>query len=125
MSSRDSRKRKKRIEVYFSDEEFQTLEKKMEETSYDNREEFIRNLITSTTLHVIDISPINKIRYLVSTISNNINQIAKKCNETDSVYATDLMALNYEHQQLRTQLEKMNDALQETFTVKYRGIFNE
>jgi|GEM_PF-450069 len=88
-----------------SEKETLELEEKMRKSGISNRERFMRSLIRSTTIKKIDHSELKEIRRLLANISNNINQIAKRCNETRSIYEVDVLSLADEVEKIRTDFE--------------------
>ena len=56
----------------------------------NNRAAFIRHLIIYGYVYDIDYSELQEYNTLLSRISNNLNQIAKRINDTGHVYDADV-----------------------------------
>ena len=94
------RTRKNPIQIYLSDEELDILNKKFELSRKTNRSAFIRQLILEGFVYDIDFSEISRYNFLLSNIANNINQVAHRCNETRSVFRSDIDTLRKEMDKL-------------------------
>lgn len=84
------RKRPKRIYFRLNSQEFEELKTKMQEAGMNNREEFIRQMLRDGYIINVDISGINALSVQISRYGNNINQIAKRVNETNHIYKEDI-----------------------------------
>ena len=61
---------------------------------------FIRDRAVNSDLYVMDLKEMGHMLNGMRIISNNINQVAKKANETNSIYAEDLQKIKENHEQL-------------------------
>ena len=96
---------RKSFHVFLSDEEAQILEDKFKDSGMSSKSAFLRQLILEGFVLEIDFSEIQRYNFLLSNISNNINQVAHRCNETRSVYRSDIEQLQKEMKKL-WQLQK-------------------
>ena len=87
------RTRNNRIVFYLNDEELQSMEQKRQKLGIKNREMFVRKLTKDGYIINIDTSQTAKLVRLVSNATSNINQMAKRANETGSVYENDVLEL--------------------------------
>lgn len=88
-------KRKRGIPMYFrvSEHERDLIAERMEQAGIRNREAYLRKqAIDGYVLH-LDLSGISELIYLLRTVANNMNQIAKRANETRSIYEADILDL--------------------------------
>jgi len=85
--------RKNRIVFCLNDEELQSLEEKMQKLGINNREAFIRKMVMDGYIVSIDTKPTAELVRLVRNSTSNINQMAKRANETGSVYENDVLEL--------------------------------
>jgi len=69
------------------------MEQKMQKLGIKNREMFVRKLTKDGYIINIDTSHTAKLVHLVSNATSNINQMAKRANETGSVYENDVLEL--------------------------------
>lgn len=93
-----NRKRDKRIVFRVSEEEYNGITKKMEQTGIINRESYLRKMALDGYILKLDMSALNELIRLLSNATNNLNQIAKRVNETYRIYKDDIEELkkNYE-----------------------------
>jgi len=84
-----------------TDNEKAKLEQKMEALGVTNRESLARKLLLDGYIINIDMKPIAELARLVRINSNNINQMAKRANETGSVYENDVLELLAEVNKLK------------------------
>jgi len=63
-----------------------------------NREAYIRKMVMDGYIVRLDLSNVRELTRLLSNATNNLNQIAKRANETRSIYENDIMELraNYD-----------------------------
>ncbi|MCL1995827.1 MAG: plasmid mobilization relaxosome protein MobC [Defluviitaleaceae bacterium] len=87
------RTRKNKIEVSLNDQELQKLKENLKKAGIKNREYYARKMLLDGYIIVIDQKPIDEIARLVRISANNINQVAKRANETGTVYERDVRDL--------------------------------
>ena len=87
---KDNRSRKNEILFYLSDDEKYILDNKVRISGMNSRAAFIRHLIIYGFVYDIDYSQLQEYNTLLSRISNNLNQIAKRMNATGHVYDADV-----------------------------------
>lgn len=87
---KDNRSRKNEILLYLSDDEKYILDNKVKISGMKSRAAFIRQLIIYGFVYDIDYSQLQEYNTLLSRISNNLNQIAKRMNATRHVYDADV-----------------------------------
>ena len=88
--------RKVNLHVFLSDEEARILEDKFKASGINSKSDFIRRLILEGFVLEVDFSEIQRNNFLLSNIANNVNQVAHRCNETRSVYRSDIEKLKKE-----------------------------
>ena len=86
----ENRERKKGFLLYLNEDEMEILEEKCRLANLKSKSEYIRRLITDGYILDVNFSELTKYNFLLSKISTNINQIAHRCNETKSVYRSDI-----------------------------------
>ena len=93
-----NRTRNNRIVFRVSDKERDFIEQKMKLAGIQNREAYIRKMVIDGLVIRLDLSEIKDFIPLLGNISNNINQIAKRTNETNNFYKEDVAEIkqNYE-----------------------------
>ena len=97
---------RKRIDLRLTEDERMRLEKKAETAGYKNISAYIRKMaLDGLNVRIsLDMTAIREIGRLLSTATNNINQIAKKCNETNSVLEKDVKKLYKEVEALKSRI---------------------
>ena len=84
---------KKRIFVKLSPEERARLYERMEEAGMKNLSAYVRKMILNGYIIKLDLSDVKDVLRLLRISSNNLNQYAKKANETGSIYLEDIKEL--------------------------------
>ena len=79
----------RRKEIVYSAEEWAQIEKQAAECHLKTST-FIRTMSLSGKVIVVDLKELAPLRNGMRVISKNINQVAKKANETNSIYAEDV-----------------------------------
>ena len=94
-----------------SEAERDLIAEKMAAAGISNREAYIRKMICDGYIVRLDFSDVREMVRLLRIASNNLNQVAKRSNETRSIYAADIKDLqdNYEKlwQSAETILKKL------------------
>lgn len=94
-------------------EEMEKVYAKMESAGIKNLSAYLRKIILSGFVIEIDMSDFKEIRRLLSIESNNLNQYARRANETGSIYKADIESLQKSHKELirlmGNVLDKFND----------------
>ncbi len=106
-----TRERKHELKVYLSDDEERILENKMKIMKLPSKSYVIRKLIVESALYEVDFREFRDIGTQLSRIGNNINQIAKRINETRSIYQTDIDEIKKEFKEICRLQESMQSKL--------------
>lgn len=86
-------KREGNIILRVSKEERERIRLKMEELGVKNMSAYIRKMALDGYCVRLDLEEIKEALILLRRCSNNLNQFAKKANETGSIYQTDIKDL--------------------------------
>ena len=100
MNRTKNRKRPIRVVFRLDESEAALLEQKMAEANILNREAYIRKMALDGYVLRIDFSDIRRMTSLLSNATNNLNQVAKRANETHSIHAEDIYALRADYDNL-------------------------
>lgn len=78
--------------LYFklSTKEMELIHQKKALTGIRNTSAYLRKMAIDGYIINLDIKQLNEISKLLRIVSNNINQMAKRANETGSIYKTDV-----------------------------------
>ena len=79
-----------RISVRLTEEEHRLLTEKMARIGVTNQEAFLRKMALDGLVIKLDLPELKQMISLLRYTSNNINQIAKRLNESGRAYDTDL-----------------------------------
>ena len=102
-----NRERTHAMTLRLNDEEFRILEAKRMITNTPSRSAALRQLITESMLYEVDYSELRNIDTQLARIGNNINQIARRVNETRSIYQADIEELKKEFKEICRLQESM------------------
>lgn len=87
------RKSTERLEIRLTPEERERIGKKMEEIGIRNTSAYIRKMALDGYCINLDLTDVGQVSSLLRRCSNNLNQYAKRANETDSIYLEDIRDL--------------------------------
>ncbi len=85
-----NRARKKAVFLYLSDEEYDLLKKKTENAGLHSMADYIRQMIIFGITYTVDFKELHKYNWLLSNLTNNLNQIAHQANSTGMATNSDL-----------------------------------
>lgn len=89
-----------RISVRLTEEEHRLLKEKMARIGVTNQEAFLRKMALDGLVIRLDLPELKQMISLLRYTSNNINQIAKRLNESGRAYDTDLGEILEKQKQL-------------------------
>jgi len=101
----EKRKRNNRVVFYLDDNETGLVKEKMTLAGIRNREAYIRKMILDGYIVRLDLGDVRKMVQLLSNATSNLNQIAKRANETRSIYESDIQDLQAHYEKLWEQAE--------------------
>lgn len=78
-----NRIRNERLEIKLTEEEKALFEEKRKLARCRNMSHFIRKCVLEKEIYQIDLEPFRDLQGLLSNVTNNINQIAKRVNSND------------------------------------------
>ena len=96
----------KGIYVKFKPEEVEILHNRMKEVGIQNMSAFIRKMALNGYMIIPEWPELKGVLSLHSRISNNLNQYAKKANETGNIYREDIAELKEMHAEQTKLLKK-------------------
>jgi hypothetical protein len=79
------------------------IAEKMAAAGIRNKEAYIRKMVCDGYVLRLDLSEIREMTRLLSIATNNMNQIAKRANETRSIYESDIKDLQAHYDSLCDQ----------------------
>jgi len=95
-----NRVRKHMINFYVDDDELAAIRLKMEKINMTNQSLYLRKMALEGRIIKVDYSVFNDIGNSISGVSRNINQIAKRINATDNIYAEDMKQIKQTQEEI-------------------------
>lgn len=95
-----SRKRNVQIIFWVTEAERDIIEQKMAQVGTDNLSAYLRKIAIDGYIVKLDLPELREMISLLRRSSNNLNQIAKRLNETGRFYAADLEDMLRRQEQL-------------------------
>lgn len=102
-----NRKRNKQILMRLTNDEHDLLLQRMADAGIKNQEAYLRQMTLTGYILRLDLSEVREELRLLSNIASNINQVVKMANQTRSIYAADMIKLQDEVSNLRTQVSNV------------------
>ena len=99
------------LRLRINDEEAALIRERMEAAGVSNFSAFARKMLIDGYHINIDLSDVRKMVVLLHRCSTNVNQIAKRANETRNIYAEDLADLRNQYDLLWDAVNKILEGL--------------
>ena len=103
--------RSKYIHIRVTPEELERIKERMEETGITSMTAYLLRMALHGFVIVMDLSDLKEILRLLQISGNNLNQYAKKANETGSIYREDIEELKSNQKEILQEMRKMLDKL--------------
>ena len=109
------KKRSRDIRIVFcvSETERDLINEKMELAGIRNREAYLRKMTLDGYIIKLDLSSVNELVKLLRNATNNLNQIARRANETNNIYRDDIKDLQEHYNGLWKQADDIMKKLAE------------
>ena len=88
-------------------EERAVIDEKMAQAGTDNLRAYLRKMAVDGYVVRVDMDAVLEMVKLLRSVSNNVNQIAKRCNETRNLYAQDVEDLRQGYARVWSEIEKL------------------
>lgn len=92
--------RDKWVHFVMNGDEYERMRQKMEEIGIRNQSSYLRKMALDGYCVNLDLGDVKKVVSLLRYCSNNLNQYAKRANETGSIYAEDIQDLKQRQQEI-------------------------
>ena len=102
-----NRVRKVQLNFRVTEREKQLIEERMQEIGTTNREAYLRKIAIDGMLVKLEVPELKEIVSLMRRTSNNINQIARRLNETGRIYEVDITDVQNQQEQLWDMLNSL------------------
>ena len=96
-----------------TDQEREMIDRRMAQTGMRNRRAYLLKMAVDGRVISVELESVYEMVRLLSNATNNINQIAKRANQTGSIYAADIDELNNRYDELWTQAKEILRKLSE------------
>ena len=103
------------IYVRVTKEEWNQIHERMVDAGMKNMSAFIRKMSLDGYLIKLDLTDVKEVLRLLHINSNNLNQYAKRANETGSIYEADVKELQESHKQI---LKMMGEILERLSSIE-------
>ena len=102
ITNKKEEKRKRNISINFrvTEKELEMINNRMNQTGIKNRRAYLLKMATDGQVIHLDISGVREMVRLLSNATNNINQIARRVNETGNFYAADMKNLQKRYDEI-------------------------
>ncbi|MBQ9321749.1 MAG: plasmid mobilization relaxosome protein MobC, partial [Eubacterium sp.] len=102
-------KQKRNIHFSFkaTPEEDAIIRQKMQSAGIRNQSAFIRKMTLNGYLLKLDLPELHQAVRLIGTLSNNVNQIARRMNEHGSIYETELEDIADQQKEIREMMKQI------------------
>lgn len=99
--------RSKRIELRVTSEELRQIHERMQETGISSLTAYMIRMAIHGYVIKMDLSDLKELLRLMQISGNNLNQYAKKANETGSIYHEDIEELRIAQKEILQELRKV------------------
>lgn len=105
--SEANRVRKAQLNFRVTEREKELIEDRMKEIGTTNREAYLRKIAIDGMLVKLEVPELKEIVSLMRRTSNNVNQIARRLNETGRIYEVDIADVQNQQEQLWEMLNSL------------------
>lgn len=103
--------RSKRIELRVTAKELRQIHERMQETGISSLTAYVIRMAIHGYVLKMDLSDLKEMLRLMQISGNNLNQYAKKANETGSVYYEDIEELRAVQKEILREMRKVLEKL--------------
>ena len=103
--------RSKRVELRVTEDELMKIRDRMEEAGISSLTAYLVRMAIHGYVIVMDLSDLKEILRLLQISGNNLNQYARKANETGSIYHEDIEELKNNQKEILQEMRKVLDRL--------------
>ena len=103
--------REDRLELRLKKGEMGLIERRMKEAGIRNMSAYIRKMAIDGYVIRLDLSDLKEVSRLMGINSNNLNQYAKRANETGSIYLEDIKENQEQLEVIWQHIEKIWDVI--------------
>ena len=93
MAENQNRVRTKQKKVRLTEEENELLKRRIDNSPYDNFQNYARHMLLAGEIHYVDYSELKELKWEINKIGNNINQIVKLAHQFEEISQEDIEEL--------------------------------
>lgn len=97
----------RRIDLRISEQEYELILQKMKQSKSTNLSAYMIKMAIDGMVINLNMSELKEVASLLRYNGNNINQIAKRLNESKSVYASDIEDIKEKQEQISDMVKKI------------------
>ena len=98
-----------------TEEERELIRRRQEQTGMNNTRAYLLKMAIDGRVIRVELDSVKEMNRLLSNATNNINQIAKKVNETGNIYLNEIEDIQLRQEEILTQqkeiLRRLNNVL--------------
>ena len=102
-----NRVRKIQLNFRVTEQERRLIEERMQELGTTNREAYLRKIAIDGMIVKLEVQELKEIVSLMRRTSNNVNQIARRLNETGRIYEVDITDVQKQQERLWNTLNRL------------------
>ena len=95
------------LNVWLTQEEYDTIQQRMSEAGTQNMSAYIRKMALNGYVLNVDLSPVRELVSLQRRCANNLNQIAVQANTYGGIYPSDITKLQKDYTDLWEPLNSL------------------
>ncbi|MGL4791268.1 MAG: plasmid mobilization protein [Anaerotignaceae bacterium] len=99
-----NRKRNKPVFFRVDEQEYDLIKQKMKLMGLEDMGTYLRRMAIYGYMVEVDMEPLNKITVELSRIGNNVNQLAKRANETGNIYIHDINEVSHNIKKIKESI---------------------
>ncbi|EJP24136.1 bacterial mobilization protein MobC domain protein [Peptostreptococcaceae bacterium AS15] len=107
----ENRQRNIQLIIRLNKDEKELFERKMKLAKCKNMSLFIRKCVLEKEIYQVDLEPFRDLQGLLSNATNNINQIAKRVNQTGIIYKDDIQDMKKKIEHFSKELWQIHSLL--------------
>ena len=105
--SQKNRSRPIGIKLRFTQQELQLVAEKMEQLGTTNREAYLRKMAIDGYVLKLDAPELKEMVTLLRRMSSNVNQIARRMNETGRIYEVDMAEVQAQQKRIWEEMREL------------------
>lgn len=106
-----NRTRNIQLKICLTEEEKEHFEKKMKMAKCKTMSHFLRKLVSTSDIYVVDLQPFREIQGSLSRYASSVNQIAKRVNSTGVIYKDDISDIKTQIDHLSKEIWQIHSLL--------------